>query len=136
MGTRARLSPSRSRLCPWPLAAHAFLGLLRNWLRQPFPSGWRPLQRGRRDRLRRQEWDSNEVSAARRLADENDDSDGAAKDVIRRDEVSGAADDRGGDGGAMQVEVKHGVIVSSKTENVEHVMLPEKGRSCCTCSIL
>jgi len=78
----------------------------------------------------------NEVSAARRLADENDDSDGAAKDVIRRDEVSGAADDRGGDGGAMQVEVKHGVIVSSKTENVEHVMLPEKGRSCCTCSIL
>ena len=75
--------------------------------------------------------------------DENDGSEGAAKDVIRRgDEVSGAASDRGvgvggGGGGAMEVvEVKHGVIVSSKTENVEHVMLPEKERSCCTCSIV
>ena len=82
-----------------------------------------------------------QVSAARRLVDENDGSEGAAKDVIRRgDEVSGAASDRGvgGDGGgAMEVvEVKHGVIVSSKTENVEHVMLPEKERSCCTCSIV
>ena len=64
--------------------------------------------------------------------DGNDDSDGAAKDDIRRDEVSGAPDDSG----AKQVEVKHGVIVSSKTENVEHVMLPEKERSCCTCSIV
>merc|ERR1712037_1004827 len=96
--TRARLSPSRSRLCPWPLAAHASLA----------PN--RASCRGRA-----------QLHINLRLADENDDSDGAAKDVIRRDEVSGAADDRGGDGGAMQVEVKHGVIVSSKTENVEHV---------------
>ena len=59
---------------------------------------------------------------------------GGTKDVVP-DGAGG--DDRGGvEVGAMQVEVKHGVIVSSKTENVEHVILPEKQRSCCGCSIL
>ena len=55
---------------------------------------------------------------------------------MRSDEVSGAADDGNGGVAAVQVEVKREVIVNSKTENVERVMLPEKERSCCSCSIV
>ena len=78
----------------------------------------------------------SQVSATRQHADQNGDSDGAARDVMRSDEVSGAADDGNGGVAAVQVEVKREVIVNSKTENVERVMLPEKERSCCSCSIV
>ena len=78
----------------------------------------------------------SQVSATRQLPDQNGDSDGAARDIIRSDEVSGAADDGGGGVAPVQVEVKREVIVNSKTENVERVILPEKERSCCSCSIV
>lgn len=34
------------------------------------------------------------------------------------------------------VKVERSVIVTSKTEDVEHVVIPEKTTSCCTCAIL
>ena len=77
-----------------------------------------------------------QVSATRQQADHNGESEETARSNIHNHEVSGAADD--GDGGvaAVQVEVKREVIVNSKTENVERVVLPEKERSCCSCSIV
>jgi len=34
------------------------------------------------------------------------------------------------------VKVDRSMIVTSKTENVEHVVLPEKESTCCACVIL